>query len=155
MNKKELISKATEVLRLNGVKKPVSIKKHTFHITDDDGRCADFHVKRDDKTVIYTTDDTENIIDACIAVIIDALQHGESISIKGFGSLGVQYRAARRTKDFYSDNMVEIEERYIPKFNFGNDLRMAARVYQLSLEQEDREDEAVDETETTDFGGDE
>lgn len=132
MNKKELSSRVTEVLRANNVRKPVSVKKHTFHITDEEGNTADFHIKQQDKNVIYTTDDTMNIIDACIAVIVDALKNGEEINIKGFGNLGLHYRAARRTKEPNTGEWCEIEARYVPKFSYGNDLRMAARLYELS-----------------------
>ena len=132
MNKKELSSRVAEVLRENNVRKPVSVKKHTFHITDEEGNTADFHIKQQDKNVIYTVDDTMNVIDACIAVIVDALKNGEEISIKGFGNLGLHYRAARRTKEPNSGEWCEIEARYVPRFSYGNDLRMAARLYELS-----------------------
>lgn len=132
MNKKELSSRVAEVLRANNIRKPVSVKKQTFHITDEEGNTADFHIKQQDKNVIYTVDDTLNVIDACIAVIVDALKNGEEISIKGFGNLGLHYRAARRTKEPNTGEWCEIEARYVPKFSYGNDLRMAARLYELS-----------------------
>ena len=132
MNKKELSSRVAEVLRENNVRKPISIKKHTFYITDDDGNAANFHIKQQDKNVIYTVDDALNVIDACIAVIVDALKNGEEINIKGFGNLGLHYRAARRTKEPNTGEWCVIEARYVPKFSYGNDLRMAARLYELS-----------------------
>lgn len=140
MNKKELSSRVAEVLRANNIRKPVSVKKQTFHITDEDGNTADFHIKQQDKNVLYTVDDTANIIDACIAVILDAIKNGEEISIKGFGSLGLHYRAARRTKEPNSGEWCEIEARYIPKFSYGNDLRMAARLYELSHAETEQEE---------------
>lgn len=133
MNKKELISRVTEALRVNNMRKPISVKKHTFHITDEDGNSADFHIKQQDKNVLYTVDDTANIIDACLAVILDAIKNGEEISIKGFGNLGLHYRAARRTKEPNSGEWCEVEARYVPKFAYGNDLRMAARLYEIGL----------------------
>lgn len=144
MNKKELSSRVAEVLRANNIRKPVSVKKHTFHITDEDGNTADFHIKQQDKNVIYTVDDTLNVIDACIAVIVDALKNGEEINIKGFGNLGLHYRAARRTKEPISGEWCEIEARYVPKFSYGNDLRMAARLYELS-KAEDEDNQGGDE----------
>ncbi|MEE1005086.1 MAG: HU family DNA-binding protein [Bacteroidaceae bacterium] len=140
MNKKELSSRVAEVLRANNIRKPVSVKKQTFHITDEDGNTADFHIKQQDKNVLYTVDDTANVIDACIAVILDAIKNGEEISIKGFGSLGLHYRAARRTKEPNSGEWCEIEARYIPKFSYGNDLRMAARLYELSHAETEQEE---------------
>ena len=140
MNKKELSSRVAEVLRANNIRKPVSVKKQTFHITDEDGNTADFHIKQQDKNVLYTVDDTANVIDACIAVILDAIKNGEEISIKGFGCLGLHYRAARRTKEPNSGEWCEIEARYIPKFSYGNDLRMAARLYELSHAETEQEE---------------
>ena len=140
MNKKELSSRVAEVLRANNIRKPVSVKKQTFHITDEDGNTADFHIKQQDKNVLYTVDDTANVIDACIAVILDAIKNGEEISIKGFGSLGLHYRAARRTKEPNSGEWCEIEARYITKFSYGNDLRMAARLYELSHTETEQEE---------------
>lgn len=133
MNKKEFISKVAETLRENNLRKPVSMRKHTFHITDDDGNSADFNIRKQEKSVLYTVDDAANIIDACLAVILDSIKNGEEINIKGFGSLGLHYRAARRTKEPNSGEWCEIEARYVPKFAYGNDLRMAARLYEASL----------------------
>lgn len=146
MNKKEFASRVAEALRENNMRKPVSIKKHTFHISDDEGNSADFHIKQRDRDVIYTVDDTTNVIDACIAVIIDALKNGEDIDIRGFGKLGLHYRAARRTKEPNTDKLVDVDARYVPKFFFGNDLRMAARLYELSHpSDENSEPEEVDD----------
>lgn len=133
MNKKELASRVAEALRENNMRKPVSVKKHTFHITDDEGNSADFNIKQRDKAVLYTVDDATNVIDACLAVILDAVRKGEEINIKGFGCLGLHYRAARRTKEPNSGEWCEIEARYVPKFAYGNDLRMAARLYEVNL----------------------
>lgn len=133
MNKKEFASRVAEALRENNMRKPVSVKKHTFHITDDEGNSADFNIKQRDKAVLYTVDDATNVIDACLAVILDAIRKGEEINIKGFGCLGLHYRAARRTKEPNSGEWCEIEARYVPKFAYGNDLRMAARLYEANL----------------------
>lgn len=133
MNKKELAGKVAELLRTNDVRKPVSIRKHTFHVSDDDGNAADFVVKRTDRNVLYTIDDAINIIDACLEVIENAIRTGERVSIHGFGTFGVSYRAARRTKQPGTEDWYDVEERYIPKFSYGNDLRTAAMVYGLNL----------------------
>lgn len=137
MNKKELISKTADMLRDNHIRKPVSLPKQVFHISDDEGNSKDFIVKKTDKEVLYTVTDVGAVIDACIAVIEEAMKRGEDVSIHGFGSLGLIYRAARSTKHPDTGEPVIIDAHYIPKFNFGNDLRMAAKVYELSLEEEE------------------
>lgn len=138
MNKKDLISKTAEVLRENNIRKPTSAQKTVLHISDDYGNQSDFIVKKSDRGLLFTVADVTAIVDACLAVIEDSIKHGEDISIHGFGTLGVHYRAARQTKHPETGETVSIDARYVPKFNFGNTLRMAAKVYELSLA--DRED---------------
>ena len=132
MNKKELASKVADVLRLNDIRKPVKIKKHSFKITDEEGHIASFSVKPKDKMILYSVDDVLNIIDACLAVIIDAMKNGEEVAIRGFGSLGLHYRAARRAKQPGTDEWCEIDAHYTPKFFVGNDLKDAAKLYDIN-----------------------
>lgn len=133
MNKKDLISKTTEVLRNNDIRKPISTPKQVFHISDDEGNQKDFVVRKTDKSVLYNTNDVTAILEACLSVIEDAIKHGEDISLHGFGTLGVHKREARTAKHPVTKETVEVKERYVPKFSFGNNLRMAAKLYELSL----------------------
>lgn len=141
MNKKELASNVAELLRLNDIRKPVKIKKHTFRIVDEEGNAANFSVKRADKRVLYTNDDVNTIIDACLAVILDSIKRGEEINIRGFGVLGLHYRAARRAKQPGTEDWCEIEAHYVPKFFSGNDLKTAARLFDLSRKEQDCADD--------------
>lgn len=141
MNKKDLVSRVAEVLRENDVRKPVKIKKHRFQITDEEGNAANFTVKRADKQVLYTVDDINNIVDACIEVALESIRRGEEISIRGFGILGLHYRAPHRTKHPGTEDWYEIEAHYTPKFFCGNDLKAAAKVYDLSRKEKAVEDD--------------
>lgn len=134
MNKKDLISRVTEALRNNDIRKPVAIPKQVFHISDDEGNSKDFIVRKTDKSVLYNANDVSMILDACLSVVEDAIKHGEDVSIHGFGTLGVHKRAARKTKHPDTGEVVEVSARYVPKFSFGNNLRMAAKLYELSLD---------------------
>lgn len=138
MNKKELIGKTVDVLRENNIRKPTSAQKTVLHISDDHGNQSDFVIKKSERGLLFTVNDVTAIVDACLAVIEDSIKHGEDVSIHGFGTLGVQHRAARQTKHPDTGETVTIAARFVPKFNFGNSLRMAAKVYELSLS--DRED---------------
>jgi DNA-binding protein HU-beta len=135
MNKKDLISKTVDVLRENNIRKPVQAQKMVLHISDDYGNQSDFTVKKSDRGLLFTSCDVGAVIDACLAVIEDSIKHGEDVSIHGFGTIGLHYRAARQTKHPETGDLVNIKARYVPKFNFGNTLRTAARVYELSLEE--------------------
>lgn len=134
MNKKELISKVAEALREGNVRKPMASNKTVFHITDDCGNQSDFTIYKSEKGLLYTVDDVATILNACLAVTERALQEGEEVSIHGFGTLGLNKRAARRTKHPETGESINIRERYVPKFSFGNYLRMAAQVYEESLD---------------------
>lgn len=133
MNKKDLISKAADVLRNNNIRKPVSIPKQVFHISDDEGNQKDFIVRKTDKTVMYNVNDVGAILDACLSVVEDAIKHGEEVSIHGFGTLNVHKREARQTKHPVTKEITKVDARYVPKFSYGNNLRMAAKLYELSL----------------------
>lgn len=139
MNRKELVRRIAGLMRTNNIRKPVSSQKQVFHISDDEGNKKDFVVRKTDKQVLFTTDDVEAIIDSCICVIEDALKRGEEISIRGFGTLGLHHRKARATKRPDTGEWVEVEARYVPKFTFGNDLRMCAKMYELSLSENQHE----------------
>lgn len=139
MNRKELVRNVSNVLRKNNIKKPIHTQKQVLHISDDDGNTKDFMIKKSDTNVVFTIDDIDAIIDACICVIQDALKHGDDVSIRGFGSLGLHYRKARTTKHPTTGEAVDVESRYVPKFVSGNGLKMCAKIYELSIEEKLRE----------------
>lgn len=148
MNRKELSRRITNVLRENNVRKPVSTPKHVFHISDDAGNQKDFVIKQTDKNVIYTYNDVDAVIDAMLEVVKDALSRGEQVAIRGFGTFGLRFRKARSTRNMVTKERVEVAARYVPKFIFGDQLRMAAKLYELSLGESipaDLPDEAEDE----------
>lgn len=150
MIKKELITKATQVLKDNHKKKPVQIKKNTFHITDDEGNSADFVVKQDDKSVIYTFDDVSNILDAILFVIEDSLKQGEDVIIRGFGTFGLSHRKPKLIRNVTTGEISEVKEHYAAKFQCGYGLKMAAKIYELMSK--DRQSSPILDEEST--GGD-
>ena len=133
MNRMDLVRRVASVLRENDVRKPVSSPKHVFHISDDDGNSKDFVIKKRDRGVIYTADDVDAVLNACQYVIEDALKHGEQITVRGFGTIGLKYRKARATKRLGTDEWITVAARYVPHFEFGNILRKCAKVYEASF----------------------
>lgn len=141
MTKKEMASAVASVLRERGVRKPVSIPKHKFTIIAPDGDRADFTVKQSDMEVIYTVNDVSIIIDAICDTIVDALKSGDNISIYDFGTLRLHRRAARKVKQPGTETWYDVEERLVPKFIYGKRLSMAARSYELIMNDLDKEKE--------------
>ena len=154
MNRKEFDRRVTSIMRENGIRKPVSSPKQVFHISDDEGNKKDFIIRKTDKSVAFTIEDIEAVVDTCIYVIMDALKNGEDITFRGFGSLGVHHRKARATKRPDTGEWVEVGARYVPKFTFGNDLRMCAKLYELSLNETNSADILLPDTEDTYDGED-
>ena len=133
MVRKELIRQIAAVMRDNDIRKPISIPKQVFHITDDEGNKKDFTVKKIDKSVLYTADDIEAVLDACQYVIQEALKAGDVISIRGFGTLGLRYRKPRMAKNVLDGESVLQAGHYVPRFLSGNDLKRCAQVYEQSI----------------------
>ena len=98
MNKKELISKTADILKERGIRKPVKVPRQVFHITDDEGNQKDFIVRKTDKTVMYNIEDVTAVLDACLSVIEQTLEHGEEVGIHGFGNFSMRNRTACRDR---------------------------------------------------------
>lgn len=137
MNRKDFIQRVTAQLRENNVRKSVTMPKQVFHISDDSGNSRDFIVRTTDKSVLFTKDDIDAIVDACLFIIQESLKAGEKITFHGFGTLGIKYRQPRATKSFETGEWIGVDGRYVPKFSAGKDLKMCAKIYELSLENRD------------------
>lgn len=136
MNKRDLVTKTVDLLRENDVRKYITTQRTVFHISDDHGNNSDFVIKKSGRGLLFTIDDVNSIVDACLAVIEESIKHGETISIHGFGTLEVKHRAARQTRHPETGEPISIEPRYTPKFSSGNILKRAARIYEMSLNEE-------------------
>lgn len=135
MNRVELVRKVAAVMRDNDIRKPITSQKQVFHISDDEGNEKDFVIKKSDKGVLYTIEDIDAVLGSIIAVVEDSLKQGDNISIRGFGTLGLHHRKARTTKHPTTGEDVDVIERYVPKFTFGNDLRLCAKMFELYLDE--------------------
>ena len=135
MNKTELVSNISHVLRDKGVRKRIRAPRHVFHISDDEGNSKDFIVKETNKTAVFNAEDITEVLDAMIEVVKDALMRGEKVSIHGVGSLGVRYTKFGPKKIVGpGDEGVPIPPRYVPKFTYGKDLKRCARIYTEMVE---------------------
>lgn len=133
MVRKDVIRRIAEIMREKDIRKPVSVPKHVFHISDDEGSYKNFTVKQLNKSVIYTADDVEAILDTLQYVIQEALKEGEEISIRGFGTFGLKYREPRTVKNVMDGQPVNIDGHYVPYFLCGNDLKRSAQIYEQTL----------------------
>lgn len=129
MTKQGLINEAASMLRERDERKPMRMDKHKFIISDESGNQAEFNIQTKDTEILYNRRDVGIILEACLEVIENAIRRGETVNLRGFGMWKLHYRAPRRAKEPGTEIWHDIEERYVPKFQFGNDLRRAARAY--------------------------
>ena len=132
MNRRELVNRVASIMRDNDIKKPVYAKRQVFHISDDEGNKKDFVIKNSDTSVSYTMKDIDTILDTCIYVIHETLKNGGSITMRGLGTLGLHYRQPHSGRHPVTGELLHIAGQYLPKFSPGYDLKMCAKIYNLS-----------------------
>lgn len=153
LNKKELARRTAAQLKEENVRKYVSSPKQVFHISDDEGNSKDFVIKKTDKTVMFTIEDVEAILDIAVRVAEDAIKNGEPITLRGFGTLALHYRKERTTFHPSTGEPVTVEARYVPKFYSGHDLKMCAKTFEHL--QKERNESYIPEPVFDDEDGDE
>lgn len=67
--------------------------------------------------------DVENIVGAIFDEITDALSQGNRVELRGFGAFSVKNRPARVGRNPRTGEAVEVEEKWIPFFKTGKELR--------------------------------
>jgi len=66
---------------------------------------------------------SEVIVDAVFSSIMDALQRGDKIELRGFGSFRIRNRASRRGRNPKTGAKVAVPAKSVPHFKAGKELR--------------------------------
>lgn len=67
--------------------------------------------------------DIERIVNVIFDEIVDALARGDRVELRGFGAFTVKHRAPRIGRNPRTGETVEVDEKYVPFFKTGKDLR--------------------------------
>ena len=67
--------------------------------------------------------DIERIVNVIFGEIIDALARGDRVELRGFGAFTVKHRAARQGRNPRTGQTVQVDEKFVPFFKTGKDLR--------------------------------
>ena len=67
--------------------------------------------------------DVENIVNAILDEIAEALAQGNRVELRGFGAFSVKHRPARVGRNPRTGESVDVEEKWIPFFKTGKELR--------------------------------
>ena len=74
--------------------------------------------------------DIELSVKTIITSMVQSLRKGERIEIRGFGSFSLRYRKPRVGRNPKSGQSVSIEERYVPHFKPGKNLKERVKLKQ-------------------------
>ena len=67
--------------------------------------------------------DVENIVNAILDTITEALARGDRVELRGFGAFSVKKRDARTGRNPRTGETVSVAEKHIPFFKTGKQLR--------------------------------
>ena len=67
--------------------------------------------------------DVENIVNAILDEITNALANGNRVELRGFGAFSVKNRPARMGRNPKTGESVHVEEKWVPFFKTGKELR--------------------------------
>lgn len=67
--------------------------------------------------------DVENIVNAILGEITGALSNGNRVELRGFGAFSVKHRPARTGRNPRTGESVSVEEKWVPFFKTGKELR--------------------------------
>jgi len=67
--------------------------------------------------------DVENIVNAILEEVGEALSRGDRVELRGFGAFSVKSRDARLGRNPRTGEKVEVEAKAVPFFKTGKDLR--------------------------------
>ncbi|MBI5419733.1 MAG: integration host factor subunit beta [Deltaproteobacteria bacterium] len=84
---------------------------------------SDLVQKLSEHVTTLTKKECEAIVDTVFDHMKDALQRGEKIEIRGFGSFTVRVRRAKEGRNPKTGEKVSIPEKRIPFFKVGKELR--------------------------------
>jgi integration host factor subunit beta len=84
---------------------------------------SDLVQKLSEQVTTLTKKECEVIVDTVFLQMKDALQKGEKIEIRGFGSFTVRVRRAKEGRNPKTGEKVSIPEKRIPFFKVGKELR--------------------------------
>lgn len=67
--------------------------------------------------------DVERLVDAVLDEIMQALERGERVEVRGFGAFFLRHRSARSARNPQNGDMVIVEEKWVPLFRAGKEIK--------------------------------
>ncbi len=67
--------------------------------------------------------DVENIVNAILNEVANALSRGDRVELRGFGAFSVKNRPARTGRNPRTGSKVAVTEKFVPFFKTGKEMR--------------------------------
>lgn len=67
--------------------------------------------------------DVENIVNAILDEIVQAMARGDRVELRGFGAFSVKNRPSRVGRNPRTGEKVEVTEKFVPFFKTGKEMR--------------------------------
>ena len=67
--------------------------------------------------------DVENVVNAILDSIVEALSRGDRVELRGFGAFSVKSRPARLGRNPRTGQNVSVSEKVVPFFKSGKEMR--------------------------------
>ena len=84
----------------------------------------DLIIKVQEALKVYSRQDAAYAVNIIFDSMVEALKRGERIEIRGFGNMTVRERKSRLGRNPKSGEAVKLENRKIPFFKTGKELRL-------------------------------
>ncbi len=68
--------------------------------------------------------DVENIVNAILDEIVQALANGNRVELRGFGAFATKQRDGRVGRNPRTGELVQVDEKSVPAFKTGKELRL-------------------------------
>ena len=75
------------------------------------------------RSLRFSQKEVAGMVNAVFRAMGEALQHGERIELRGFGSFTVKERAARKGRNLHTGERVTIAAKRLPVFKAAKELR--------------------------------
>lgn len=132
MKKKEIIKRATEILKESNIRKTVPAVKSQLYIRDEDGNESKFTVKCERRSYQFNEDDVDAIVSALFEVMRECMREGKEMSVYGIGTLGLHYVKPRMTVMIDGSGERTVEGHFIPRFYPGKYLRTDVKTFDMN-----------------------
>tara|TARA_B000000609_G_C23907682_1_gene206784 strand:+ start:125 stop:448 length:324 start_codon:yes stop_codon:yes gene_type:complete len=80
--------------------------------------------------------DVERIVNTIFNEITTSLSEGKRVELRGFGAFSVKHRKERTGRNPRTGEAVEVEEKFIPVFKTGKELRVRLNTQEKETEKE-------------------